>query len=91
MIITIQHKIEFFASNFSILKYINQKCFFVNKFIKKTFQLLKYLNRDLSVCQKLPFLLIISDVYNLAGASILRKTGYAGQERHHNFKHFSSL
>jgi hypothetical protein len=33
-------------------------------------------------------MLKISDVYNKDGASILLKTGYAGQERHHNFRHF---
>jgi hypothetical protein len=34
------------------------------------------------------FMLKISDVYNKDGASLLRRKGYEGQERHHNFRHF---
>jgi hypothetical protein len=36
-------KIEFYVNNFSIPKYIPQNSSFVNKLVKKTFQLLKYL------------------------------------------------
>jgi hypothetical protein len=36
-------------------------------------------------------MLKISAVYNKDGASLLRRKGYEGQERHHNFRHFSGL